>query len=206
MDNLIAEKRAVPMIVVMPLARGGGSLGLGPSGMSPGLTGPGTPAPGGRGRGAGGGAQAPAGPAPLQAFAQDFVNDLLPAVEKTFRVSTRPEDRAIGGLSAGGAATINTAFSRPDLFRYVIIMSAGGGQNLEASYPAFFGNNAAAARQMKLIWLGVGDGDFALEGTKGIDAILTKHNIPHTMRITPGRHEWRLWRPHLHEFAQQLFK
>ena len=74
----------------------------------------------------------PSGPAALQPFAQDFFGDLMPAVEKTFRVSTRPEDRAIGGLSAGGAATINTAFSRPDLFRYVIIMSAGGGQNVEA--------------------------------------------------------------------------
>jgi enterochelin esterase family protein len=208
MDNLIAEKRATPMIVVMPLARGGGSLGLGPSGMSPGLTGPGTPAAGrgGRGGGRGGAAEQPAGPAPLQAFAQDFFADLLPAVEKTFRVSARPEDRAIAGLSAGGAATINTAFSRPELFRYVIIMSAGGGQNLEASYPKFFGGNAAAARQMTLIWLGVGDQDFALDGTKAIDATLTRLNIPHTMRITPGRHEWRLWRPHLREFAQLLFK
>ena len=64
-------------------------------------------------------------PGAAAAFAQDFVGDLMPAIEKTFRVSTRPEDRAIGGLSAGGAATINTAFSRPELFSYVVIMSAG---------------------------------------------------------------------------------
>ncbi len=96
MDNLLAEKKATPMVVVMPLARGGGSLGLGPSGMSPGLSGPGTPAPGG-GRGAGA-PGAPAGPAALQPFANDFFGDLLPEVEKTFRVSARPEDRAIGGL------------------------------------------------------------------------------------------------------------
>ena len=80
MDNLIAEKKARPMIVVMPLARGGGSLGLGPSGMSPGIS-------GGRQRRAGaadavrprpGAAAAPA-PAPLQPFAQDFIGDLMPA-------------------------------------------------------------------------------------------------------------------------------
>ena len=130
----------------------------------------------------------------------------MPAVEKTFRVSARPQDRAIGGLSAGGAATINTAFSRPDLFRYVIIMSAGGGQNLEVSYPKFFGNSAAAAKQMSLIWLGAGDEDFALNGTKAIDELLTKHGVKHTFKITPGRHEWRLWRPHLYEFAQLLFQ
>ncbi len=204
MDNLLAEKKAKPMLIVMPLARGGGSLGLGPSGMSPGLSGPGTPAPGG-GRGAGA-PPAPAGPAVLQPFATDFFGDLLPAVEKTFRVSARAEDRAIGGLSAGGAATINTAFSRPDLFRYVIIMSAGAGQNIEESYPKFFGNSAAAAKQMKLIWLAAGDEDFALNGTKAIDELLTKHALKHTFKITPGRHEWRLWRPHLYEFAQLLFQ
>jgi enterochelin esterase family protein len=205
MDNLLAEKKAVPMIVVMPLARGGGSLGLGPAGASPGIKAAGNLAPG-AGRGGGPGAAAPTGPAPLGAFAQDFVNDLLPAVEKTFRVSTRPEDRAIGGLSMGGAATVNTAFSRPDLFRYIVIMSAGGGANLDAAYPKFFGNGAAAAKGMKLIWLGVGEGDFALNGTKAIAETLTKHDVPHTLRITEGRHEWRLWRPHLHEVAQLLFK
>jgi enterochelin esterase-like enzyme len=209
MDNLIAEKKARPMIVVMPLARGGGSLGLGPSGMVPGIDAAGNVAPG-AGRGAGGrGATPPPppAPAPLQPFARDFVGDLMPLIERTFRVSARPEDRAIAGLSAGGAATINTAFSRPDLFRYVVIMSAGGGQNLEASYPGFFANSAAAAKQMRLMWLGVGDGDFALNGMKGLDETLTKHNVTHTFVVRPGyRHEWRLWRLDLWEFAPLLFQ
>ncbi len=112
----------------------------------------------------------------------------------------------MAGLSAGGAATINTTFSRPDLFRSIIIMSAGGGQNLEALYPKFFGNGAATAKQMKLIWVAAGDEDFALNGSKAIDETLTKNGIRHTFTITPGRHEWRLWRPHLQEFAQLLFK
>jgi enterochelin esterase-like enzyme len=206
MDNVIAERKAVPMIVVMPLARGGGSLGLGPAGMSPGIAAAGNVVPGARGGRPGGGSAPPPGPAVMQPFAQDFVGDLLPAVEKTFRVSTRPEDRGIGGLSAGAAATINTAFSRPDLFRYVVIMSGGGGQNIEAAYPKFFGNSAAAAKQMKLIWLAAGDGDFALNGTKALDEALTEAGIKHSFKITEGRHEWRLWRPHLYEFAQLLFK
>lgn len=208
MDNLLAEKKAVPMIVVMPLARGGGSLGLGPAGMSPGIAAAGNVAPGaGRGAAPGGGAPAPpVAPAAMQPFAQDFVGDLLPAVEKTFRVSSRPEDRGIGGLSAGGGATMNTAFSRPDLFRYIVIMSAGAGQNLEAAYPKFFGNSSAAAKQMKLIWLAAGDEDFALNGTKALDETLTRNGIKHSFKTTQGRHEWRLWRPHLYEFAQLLFK
>jgi len=218
MDNLIAEKKATPMIVVMPLVRGGGSLGIGPAGMSPGINAAGNlapapprgaapPAGGGRGTIAlDGVTTGTAGPAPLQAFAQDFISDLLPAIEQNFRVSTRPEDRAIGGLSMGGAATMNTAFSRPDLFRYVIVLSAGGGQNLDTAYPKFFGNGAAAAKQMKLIWVAAGDGDFALDGAKALDAALTAHGIKHTFKITPGRHEWRLWRPHLYELAQLLFR
>jgi enterochelin esterase-like enzyme len=210
-DNLLAEKKAVPMIVVMPLARGGGSLGLGPSGMSPGIAAAGNVTPGaGRGAGAAGGATgtvpAPTGPAALQPFAQDFIGDLMPAIEKTFRASSRPEDRAIGGLSAGGAATVNTAFSRPDLFRSIIILSAGAPQNVEELYPKFFSNSAAAAKQMKLIWLAAGDADFALNGTKTLDDVLTKNGIKHSFKTTPGRHEWRLWRPHLYEFAQLLFR
>jgi enterochelin esterase family protein len=210
MDNLIAEKQARPMIVVMPLARGGGSLGLGPAGMSPGMTAAGNVTPGG-GRGAPGAAPgaaaAPAGPAPLQPFAQDFITDLMPIVEKTFRVSASADDRAIAGLSAGGAATVNTAFSRPDLFKYVVIMSAGAGQNVEQAYPKFFGNGAAAAKQLKVFWLSAGDADFALNGTKALDEVLTKNDIKHTFTVRPGyRHEWRQWRQDLHEFAPLLFQ
>src|SRR5688572_19238423 len=212
MDNLIAEKKARPMVVVMPVARGGGSLGLGPSGMSPGIKAAGNVTPGagragGPGAGAAGAPAAPPAPATLQPFAQDFIGDLMPLVEKTFRVSTRPEDRAIAGLSAGGAATVNTAFSRPDLFRYVIIMSAGAGQNVEQAYPTFFGKNAAAAKHWKLLWLGVGDGDFALKGMTALDELLTKNGVKHAYVVRPGyRHEWRLWRQDLWEFAPLLFQ
>jgi len=212
LDNLIADKQARPMIVVMPLARGGGSLGVGPNGLTPGNSGPGNPAGRGGGAAAGRGAGAPPaaapppGPAALQPFAQDFFGDLMPTIDRTFRTSTRPEDRAIAGLSAGGAATINTAFSRPELFRSIVIMSAGGGQNLEASYPRFFGDGAAAAKQMKVVWLAAGDEDFALAGTKAIDDVMTKHGIVHSYTVTKGRHEWRLWREHLNMFVPLLFK
>src|SRR5262249_24909793 len=107
-------------------------------------------------------------------------------------------------LSMGGAATVNTAFSRPDLFGSIIIMSAGGPQNLGEAYPKFFGNDGAAAKRMKLIWIAAGDQDFALNGAKALDAALTKHGITQIFKTTPGRHEWRLWRPHLYEVAQLL--
>jgi enterochelin esterase-like enzyme len=85
-------------------------------------------------------------------------------------------------------------------------MSAGAPQNVEELYPKFFGSGAAAAKQMKLIWLAAGDEDFALNGTKTLDEVLTKNGIKHSFKTTEGRHEWRLWRPHLYEFAQLLFR
>lgn len=207
MDNLIAENQAEPMIVVMPVARGGGSLGVGPQGLSPGIANAaGNPPPGGRGRGAGAGT-APTGPAPLGAFAQDFFGDLMPAIEDTFRTLPGAEHRAMAGLSAGGAATVNTVFSRPELFSHVVIMSAGAGQNVEASYPGFFGNNAAAAKQMELVWVGVGDQDFALNGSRAISEVLTKHGVEHEFVLNEGyRHEWRLWRLHMTQFVPLLFR
>ena len=113
----------------------------------------------------------------------------------------------MAGLSAGGAATINTAFSRPDLFRYIVIMSAGGPANLVEAYPKFFGRDAAAAKEMKLIWVAVGEEDFALKGSKGISETLKANGIPHEFVLNPGyRHEWRLWRQHLWDFAPLLFR
>lgn len=113
----------------------------------------------------------------------------------------------MAGLSAGGAATIDTVFSRPDLFRYVVIMSAGGPANLQEAYPKFFGNNGAGAKGMKLIWVAVGDEDFALKGSRGISETLTTAGIEHQFVLNPGyRHEWRLWRQHLWDFAPLLFR
>lgn len=207
MDNLIADGRAVPMIVVMPLARGGGSLGVGPAGLSPGdANASGNPAGGGRGRGAGAGS-GPTGPAPLGAFAQDFFNDLMPTVERTFRTRAGRASRAMAGLSAGGAATVNTVFSRPELFGHVVIMSAGAGQNVEASYPNFFGDGAAGAKQLQLVWVGVGDQDFALNGSRALSDALNGAGIKHEFVLNEGyRHEWRLWRLHMTQFVPLLFK
>ena len=139
MDNLIAEKKARPMVVVMPVARGGGSLGLGPGGMSPGIKAAGNIMPGGPGgaRGGGPGAggpgapAAPPAPAALGPFAQDFVGDLMPPVEKTFRVATRPEDRAIAGSLGGRRGDGQHRVQPAGAVQYVVIMSAGAGQNVE---------------------------------------------------------------------------
>lgn len=127
LDNLIAEGRARPMVVVMPLGHAVQSYWTGPTRPSPNA-----PAAGGRG-----GPGQPPAPTGLNLFGRELVEEVLPLVEATYKVSKRPDDRAIGGLSMGGGLTMNVAFNRPELFRHVAIMSAGS-TVAEQMCPAFF--------------------------------------------------------------------
>ena len=139
LDNLIAEGKAKPMVVVMPLGHTIQSFWTGPAKA---YVNPNAPAAGGRG--------ATPGPQALNAFGRDFTDDILPLVESSYKVSKKPDDRAIAGLSMGGGLTMNLAFNRPELFSYVAIMSAGG-QNAGANFPAFFAKPDAINKQFKLL-------------------------------------------------------
>lgn len=189
LDNLIAEGKTKPMVVVMPLIHTIQSFYAGPA-----KTGT-VPAPG----------STP--PGSLSAFGHDLLDDLLPLVEKTFKVSTKPEDRAIGGLSAGGGATINVAFNRPELFRYVVLMSPAAGQNSETAYAEALGRADFFNKQFKLFWMGVGrDDTLTGPGDKVFDQVLTKAGINHEFVLRDGRHEWTVWRHQLYEIAPRLFR
>ena len=120
-DNLIAEGKARPMVVVMPLGHAVQSFLAGPPK-------------------AAAAAAPPAGA--LTAFGRDLVEDVMPLVERTYKVSRRSDDRAIGGLSMGGGQTINVAFGRPEFFRYVVVMSSGA-RGIEQNYPTFCADPAA---------------------------------------------------------------
>jgi enterochelin esterase family protein len=192
LDNLIAEGKAKPMIVINPLGYPRQGVGTGPER-------PVTVPPGGVPAGA-------AGAVGGGQFGRDLLDDVIPFVEKTFRTLNTTDNRAIGGLSMGGGQTAAIAFSNPDRFRYVVIMSAGS-NNADQAYPDFFKDPAATNKKFKLLWLGVGKDDaLAGNGSKALDEILTKHDITHTYRVTEGRHEWVVWRHHLREVAPLLFK
>ena len=188
LDNLIADGKAKPMVVVMPLGHAIQSFYAGPTKAA-------APAA----------APASATPAVLSPFAKDLLEDVVPLVEKTYKVSTRPDDRAIGGLSMGGGQTINIGFTRPELFRYIVILSAGS-QNAEQAYPGFFKDPTAINKQLKLLWVSAGKDDTAGPAAKALDATLTAKGITHKYVVTEGRHEWTVWRHNLNEFAQLLFK
>src|SRR5436190_584330 len=137
MDNLIAEGKTKPMILVNPLGYARQGVGLGPEATAA------TP-PAGGGGGAGGGV-----------FGKDLIEDVIPFVEKTFRTLPGADNRALGGLSMGGGQTVAVGFSHPELFHSLVIMSAGG-QNADTNYPEFFKDPAATNKQLKLRWMGVG--------------------------------------------------
>jgi enterochelin esterase family protein len=205
LDNLIAEAKAKPMVVVMPLGHTIQSFWTGPAKSVP------DPiqkvfASGNleqiiaammSGDGSGG----------LSPFARDLVEDVMPMIAKEFKVSTKRDDRAIAGLSMGGGQSINLAFGRPDLFRYVALMSPAAGGGVDKIYPQFFKDPAASNKHFKLFWVGVGKDDMLTgPGDKAFHETLAAKGIEHTWRLTEGRHEWSVWRHHLYEVAPLLFR
>lgn len=212
MDNLIADGKAKPMIIVNPLGYARQGVNLGPESateqQAPGGRGPAPAArgatPGGgqgaAGRGAGGGQQ-------NSAFANDLLNDVMPYVEKHYRTINDADHRALGGLSMGGGQTIAIGFTHTNLFHSIVIMSAGAA-NADQTYPDFFANPVATNKTLKILWLGVGSAD-PLAGTsaKALDATLTAKGITHTYWLLPeARHEWVVWRHALYEVAPKLWR
>jgi enterochelin esterase family protein len=188
LDNLIAEGRAKPMVVVMPLGYPIQSFYAGPTKAAP------TPPAG-----------APA-PRELSLVAQDLLNDLMPLVEKSFKVSASPENRAIGGLSMGGGQSMNIGFNRPELFRYLVLMSPAAG-NAAQNYAEVLKAPAKLNDQFKLFWLAVGENDTLTgPGDRALHEALETAGVKHTWLLTPGRHEWTVWRHHLRDVAPLLFQ
>jgi enterochelin esterase family protein len=191
LDNLIAEKKARPMIVVMP----NGSLPR-PAGVP-------APVPG-----------APPNPAAAAAMQDRFVSELLkdvvPFVEKQYRVQTGRDNRAIAGLSMGGGQTLRVIATSPDAFGYAAIWSAGVNPQTTADFEqraaAFLANPEKINSGFRLLAISVGDKDFALPGSKNLSEVLTRKGIRHEMHVSGGGHTWINWRHYLRDYAPQLFR
>lgn len=191
LDNLIAAKKARPMIVVMP----NGSLPR-PTNLPPAT--PGAPPD-------------PAVTAALQErFTNELMKDVLPFVEKNYRVLTGRDNRAIAGLSMGGGQTTRVITTHPDQFAYVAIWSAGVNPQTSADFEkrnaAFLSSAEKLNKQIRLFSISVGDKDFALAGSKNLAELLKKNNIKHELNITGGGHTWINWRRYLNDLAPRLFR
>ncbi|HEY6456708.1 MAG TPA: alpha/beta hydrolase-fold protein [Steroidobacteraceae bacterium] len=217
MDNLIAAAKAVPMIVVMPNGNATQTVAQGfGDGPTPSVQQVTAPAPN-PGAGAAGAARNPVGNAssgtgsrpqfPAQPYAgsypESIVKDVIPFVEKTYRVYSDKNHRAIAGLSMGGGQTVTTTNNNPNLFGYIGVFSAGG----RVGDPTFESQLMEIKKDgVKLYWTGAGDTDMARAGTVALEADLKSKDFPTSYKEIPGRHYWFLWRDFLSDYAGQIFK
>ena len=192
-DNLIAAKKARPMLVVMPA----------------GHTGP----FGGRSSGS-------ARPS-REEFVEDFMNDIMPYIEQHYRVYTDREHRAVAGLSMGGGHTLSIAIPHLDKFSYFGVFSAGvfgitgrsrSGEATPSTGPSWeernkeMLDNAKLKKGLKLAWFAIGKDDFLIDTSRQTVAMLQKHGFNVVSKESNGGHIWMNWRNYLNEFAPQLFQ
>ena len=188
MDNLIAAGKAKPMIVVMPKGHTGSfSFGRGNNFEKQ-----------------------------MEEFVRDFKHDVRPLVEQRYRVTAERQERAIAGLSMGGAQALNIAFSDLGDYGYVGVFSSGvfgierggpdGGPGAawQAKYKKSL-EDLDLRKGLRLVWFATGKADFLLATSRGTVEALKKHGLEVTFKETSGGHTWLNWRDYLHEFAQQLF-
>ena len=187
MDNLIADGKAVPMVVVMPAGH--------------------TAARGGRGAAA-------AGALAHDEFQEDFSGDIMPYAESHYRVYTDQPHRAIAGLSMGGGQTLTAAFATLDKFAYIAVFSSGagvgsGGRGGAAAWEERHKDvldNSELKKGIKLIWMSTGKDDGLITNSRATVEILKKHGFDPVFIESPGAHTWINWRNYLGQYAPQLFR
>jgi enterochelin esterase family protein len=226
LDNLIAAGKAKPMIVVMDnlnaVKPGESAAIFGARGLvpPPSDTPPpppparGTPpAPGGRGAGPGAAGRGPGGPLGRPTYTEMMFTDLVPMIERTYRVRPGKENRAMAGLSMGGAQTFATTLTNLDKFAYVGGFSGncgGFGRGNEAPdmktiCGGAFADPAAFNSKIKVLFLSVGSVEGP--GTKAFSDALNQAGVHSVYFESPGTaHEWLSWRRALNDFAPRLFK
>jgi len=184
LDNLLAQDKAVPMIIVMP----NGSL----------------PRPQNQSFDAASYAEY------QQRFTRELMNDIVPFVERTYRTKTGREYRALAGLSMGGGQTLQVMMNHPNQFAYIGIWSAGlfnqDPEEFQAANEAFFNDATSINRQIQLLSISVGDQDFALVGSENLAKLLEASGIEVELHISGGGHTWINWRHYLRDFAPRLFR
>ncbi len=128
------------------------------------------------------------------------LEDVMPLIETTYRVKKDRANRAIAGLSMGGGQSLSIGFRHPELFSTVGAFSAAVPEKLDAHFAGLTKN------KLKVLWFACGVDDSLLQRSKDLDALLTRQNIAHTFRETPGAHTYTVWRQYLSEFAPLLFR
>jgi enterochelin esterase-like enzyme len=177
LDNLIADKKAVPMIVVMPNGRAQ------PNDRADGNV----------------FASAPA----FAVFERDLIDDLIPFIESKYPVKRERESRALAGLSMGGGQSLNFGLGNLDLFAWIGGFSSAPNTKMpEELVP----DAAKATEKLKLLWISCGDRDGLFYVSQRTHVYLKDKNVPHVWHVDSGGHDFSVWRNDLYLFAQRIFR
>ncbi|MEO5922354.1 MAG: alpha/beta hydrolase-fold protein [Bryobacteraceae bacterium] len=196
LDNLIADGKAQPMIVVMPHGHPVQSASVGPYQEVPPV--------------------AEQGLRNYKLFSKELLEEILPTIEKTYRVYADADHRALGGLSMGAMQSVSIGLAHPELFRYVLAYSGGFGslgvesssQNVEAQAPwqAVLAN-PSDVKKLRLLFLGSGQDEAGLLAPgKKLASLLKEKGVRVEWADYPGGHVFSVWRHHLNESAPLLFR
>lgn len=178
LDNLIAEGKAVPMIIVMP------------SGWTP------------------QGGQVMTSDATKDPFNDEMMKDIIPFMESHYRVKADANDRALSGLSMGGIQTLNIGLHNLGSFRYLVVMSSGWttDQDRDFFFRTEASRIPTYNQQLKLFWWGWGATDIARPNAIMVTDRFKGLGVHVETMETPDGHEWKNWRLYLHEEAPKLFR
>jgi enterochelin esterase family protein len=176
LDNLIADRKLPPLVVVMPFG-----YAYPPSAGS-------------------------AGDRQRADFEKDLIEDLIPFVQANYRVQTDRSNRALVGLSMGGGQALNIGLRHLDLFSRVASFSGavprGGAAD---AFKDVLADAKKLNASLKLLWIGCGTADGLFTPNKDFSALLKQHGITHTFHESGGAHTWSVWRKYLLEVAPKLF-
>jgi enterochelin esterase-like enzyme len=185
LDNLITDKKAEPMIVVLPngnattnkaTADAGGNAGRRGFGD---LTGWGKP------------------------FENDLIKDIIPFIESNYSVKADRENRALAGLSMGGGQSLNIGLANFDTFAWV-----GGFSSAPNTKPAveLVPDPEKATKQLKLLYVSCGNKDGLIRISQNVHAYLKEKNVPHIWHVDEHEHDFQHWKKALYQFSQLIFK
>ena len=178
-DNLYAEGKMEPMLVIMPNGRA----------MEDDR--------------AGGNVMAPDRVAAFSTFEKDLLDDLIPFVEKQFSVIKDREHRAIFGLSMGGGQALNFGLGHIDTFAWVGGFSSAPNTKMPQELLPV---PKEAKDKLKLLWISCGDQDGLLNISRRTHEYLSEHGVPHIYYLESGGHDFNVWRNDLYNVSQLLFK
>jgi enterochelin esterase family protein len=174
LDNLLAEKKAAPMIIVMPWGHA-------------------VPFDGPQSNN-------------TATFERYVIEEVIPQVEKKYRVARGRENRAIVGLSMGGGHALQIGLSHLDLFSTVGAFSSAVPGNFENRFKSLLDDPKGTNAKLKLLWIGCGRQDSAFERNQKLSELLTSHQIKNTFYPTEGLHNFAVWRRYLVEVSPLLFR